>query len=113
MDDLAKLFEAYRASVPDPDPSPGFTPGVWRRIEAQRSSVTVLRRFAQAFAVTAAAFVLLIGAVVIPRIQRASAFNSASYVDVLANDSSADMAYADAPQHPGQPAYDAGAPPVR
>jgi len=114
MDDLAKLFEAYRASVPDPDPTPGFTPGVWRRIEAQRSGVTVLRRFAQAFAVTAAAFVLLIGVVVIPRIQRASAFNSASYVDVLASDTSADMAYAtEAPQHPGQPAYDAGAPPVR
>lgn len=113
MDDLAKLFLAYRASVPDPDPSPGFTPGVWRRIEARRSSVTVLRRFAQVFAVTAAAFAILIGVVVIPRIQNASAFNAGSYVDVLASSSAAEMAYADTPQHQSQPAYDAGAPPVR
>ena len=94
MDELTKLFAAYRDAVPDPEPGANFTPELWRKIEAGRSPALVLRRFAQALAAAAIAFALLIGTVLIPRMQNAAVY-SASYVDVLANDQSIEMAYAD------------------
>lgn len=83
MDDLEKLFSAYREAIPDPEPSSSFTPGIWRKIEARRSPVQLWRRMAEAFVTVAAVVTLLIGTLVIPQLQRAPVY-SASYVDVLA-----------------------------
>jgi hypothetical protein len=97
MDELTKLFAAYKEAVPDPEPGPAFMPELWRRIESCRSPLLVFRRFAQVFATAAVGFALLIGSVVIPRMQNAPVYN-ASYVDVLANEHTGELAYADLPQ---------------
>ncbi len=94
MDDLERLFGAYREALPDPEPSPGFTPGVWQRIEARRSPVRLFRRFAEAFVTVAAVITLLIGTFLIPRMQSAPVY-SASYVDVLAGGNSDNSDYAE------------------
>lgn len=93
MDDLDKLFRAYREALPDPDgASANFTPGIWTRIEARRSPVRFVRRMAEAFVAVAALVTLLIGTLLIPNMQRASVY-SASYIDVLsADNSSRDLA---------------------
>ena len=83
MEDLEKLFSDYRNSLPDPEPSAAFTPGVWRRIEARRSPLRLFRRMAEAFVAVAALATLLIGTFLIPRLQNAPVY-SATYVDVLA-----------------------------
>ena len=83
MDDLEKLFGNYRDAIPDPEPSAAFTPGIWRKIEARRSPVRIWRRMAEAFVTVAALVTLVIGTLLIPRLQRAPIY-SASYVDVLA-----------------------------
>jgi hypothetical protein len=85
MEDLEKLFSDYRDSLPDPEPSAAFTPGVWQRIEARRSPLRFLRRMAEAFVAVAALVTLLIGTFLIPRLQNAPVY-SATYVDVLAAD---------------------------
>jgi len=97
MDQLSELFAAYRDAVPDPEPGPDFMPGLWLRIEARRSMspVAVMRRFAQVFAAAAVAMALLVGAVVIPRMQIAPVY-SASYVDVLVNAHTSEIPDADA-----------------
>jgi hypothetical protein len=105
MDELTKVFAAYRDAVPDPEPGADFMPGLWARIEARRSPARVLRTFAHAFAMLAAVTVLLIATVLIPRLQTAPVY-SASYVDVLESEHAGEMAYADVPQ-PSE------APPVR
>jgi hypothetical protein len=83
MDDLEKLFTAYRDATPDPEASSAFTPGIWRKIEARRSPVRLWRRMAEAFVTAAALVTLLIVTLLIPQMQRAPVY-SASYVDVLA-----------------------------
>jgi hypothetical protein len=102
MDDLEQLFTTYREALPDPEPSSGFTPGVWRKIEARRSPVRLLRRLAEAFVTVAALVTLLIGMLVIPSLQKAPVY-SASYVDVLAADNSS-QDYVDAirPEAPNE-----------
>ncbi len=82
MDDLEKLFCAYRDALPDPEPSAAFTPGVWRRIDSRRSPVRLLRRLAETLVAVAALVTLLVGTLVLPRLQSAPVY-SASYVDVL------------------------------
>ncbi len=82
MDDLERLFTAYRDALPDPEPSSAFTPGVWRRIESRRSPLRLLRRMAEALVTVAALVTLLIGTLLIPKLQSAPIY-SASYIDVL------------------------------
>ena len=89
MDDLAKLFAAYREAIPDQEPSRDFTPGVWRKIDARRSSVRLFRRFAEAFVTVAAVLTILISSVLIPYLRKAPVY-SATYVDVLAAEHSAE-----------------------
>jgi len=105
MDDLIRLLGTYRESLPDPDPGPDFMPGLWRKIERHRSPERMLRRFAEAFALLAAATALLVGAILVPRLQMAP-IHSASYVEVLENESG-EMAYAMPAQSPHE------VPPVR
>ena len=95
MDELSRLFVAYRDAHPEPDPSAAFTPGIWKRIETQRSPLLILRRFTEALVAVAALVALLIGTVLIPRVQKATVY-SASYVEVLAAEHSPEtMAYAE------------------
>lgn len=94
MDDLEKLFSTYRDAISDPEPSSAFTPGIWRKIEARRSPVRLWRRTAEAFVAVAALVTLVIGTLLIPRLQRAPIY-TASYVDVLAAEHSS-MDYAEA-----------------
>lgn len=94
MDDLEKLFCAYREAMPDPEPSSSFTPGIWRRIEARRSPVRLLRRATEAFVALAALVTLLIGTLLIPNLQKSPVY-SATYIDVLAAEHSS-LDYADA-----------------
>src|SRR5690349_19307187 len=95
MDDLDRLFVAYREALPDPDASAAFTPGVWQRIEARRSPLRMMRRMTEAFVALAALVTILIGAFLIPRMQASPAYR-ASYVDVLAAETSAEtLAYAE------------------
>jgi len=105
MDELTRVLAAYRESVPDPEPGPNFMPGLWSKIERHRSPERTLRRFAQVFALLAAATAVLVGAVLVPRLQMAPV-HSASYVDVLENESG-EMAYASPGQRPPE------APPAR
>ncbi len=98
MEELTRLLEAYREAVPDPDPGPGFMPGLWRKIDQRRSPERVLRRFAEAFALLAAATALLVGVILVPSLQMAPV-HTASYVDVLENETG-EMAYASPAQPP-------------
>lgn len=95
MDELEQLFSQYRESLPDPEPSAMFTPGVWKRIEARRSPIRLVRRMAEAFVAVAAVVTLLIGTFLIPRLQSAPVY-SASYIDVLAAEHNDTLDYADA-----------------
>jgi hypothetical protein len=87
MDELEKLFTAYRDALPDLEPSAAFTPGVWRRIESRRSPMRLLRRMVEALVTVAALVTLLIGTLLIPRFQIAPVY-SATYVDVLSAENS-------------------------
>ena len=80
-DKLDTLWAEYREACPDPEPSSNFMPGMWRRIEARRSTTTVFRRLAQACLLGTAAAALIFS-VVIPRLQRQPVYSS-TYVDVL------------------------------
>jgi hypothetical protein len=112
MDELTRLLAAYRDAVPTPDPSAEFMPGLWRKIERYRSPERVLRRFAQIFALVAAATAVVVGAVLIPRLQTAPVY-SASYIDVLENETG-ELAYADvAQEHQLHPDRAPEAPPAK
>ncbi len=94
MDDLDRLFADYRASLPDPEPSAGFTPTVWKRIEARRSPMLWLRRMTEALVAVSAVAALFIALFAIPRLQSLPVYQ-ASYIDVLANEQSSEtLAYA-------------------
>ncbi len=98
---IAALFRAYRDTFPDPEPSADFTPGIWRGIEARRSSNLFVRRMSQIFVTAAAAITLLIAAVLIPHYRNWQVY-SASYVDVLSAEHSVDTAAYEA-LRPGGP----------
>ena len=83
---LDAVFSEYRAAVPDPEPGANFMPGLWARIEARRaSSLWIVRRVAQVCVAATLALTLLMGAVLIPRLEKAPIYSS-TYVDELAAD---------------------------
>jgi hypothetical protein len=85
-DKLDALWAEYREACPDPEPSAGFMPNLWQRIEARRTSTTfVFRRVAQVCVMATLAVTVLLAMVVIPRLQSAPVY-SATYVDVLTAD---------------------------
>jgi len=86
QDKLDRLWAEYREACPDPEPSAGFVPGLWQRIEARRSSnVIMLRRIAQICVGATLALTVLIGVVLIPQLEKIPVY-SATYVDVIAAD---------------------------
>jgi len=83
---LDALWVKYREACPDPEPGAGFMPGLWQRIEARRTAnLTIFRRLAQACVVATVALTIVMGAVLIPRLERLPVY-SASYIDALAAD---------------------------
>jgi hypothetical protein len=87
---LDALFAEYRAACPDPEPSANFMPGMWKRIEARRvATVSVFRHWAQICVMASVALTLLIGAVLIPKLQDNAAGGS-SYLEALSAEHSSD-----------------------
>jgi hypothetical protein len=85
-DKLDALWAKYRDACPDPEPSAGFTPGLWKRIEARRaSSLVVFRRLAQLCVGATLALTVIMGLVLIPQLEKAPLY-STTYADVLAAD---------------------------
>jgi hypothetical protein len=85
---LNAMFAEYRLACPDPEPSADFMPGMWKRIEARRvQTVSVFRHWAQACVMATVALTVLIGVVLIPRLQSDPAANS-SYVEALLSEHS-------------------------
>lgn len=83
-DRLDALFAEYRQACPDPEPGAGFMPGLWQRIEARRTAdLWIFRRIAQVCVGATLALALLMGAVLIPRVEKVPVYSS-TYVDVLA-----------------------------
>jgi len=84
-DKLDTLWAEYRAACPDPDPSASFLPRMWQRIEARRNAMSSswFRLWAEVWLVATVTLAIVIGAVLIPRLQNPPAYQ-ASYVDVLA-----------------------------
>jgi hypothetical protein len=82
-DKLDALWAEYRDACPDPEPTAGFTPGLWQRIEARRvANLTIFRRLAQVCVGATLALTVVLGLVLIPRIEQAP--TSTSYADALA-----------------------------
>ncbi len=87
-DKLDRLFAEYRLACPDPEPGADFMPGMWKRIEARRAqTVSVFRHWAQVCVMATVAAAVLIGAVLIPRLEADPAAN-ASYVEALLSEHS-------------------------
>jgi hypothetical protein len=87
-DKLDRLFAEYRMACPDPEPGADFMPGLWKRIEARRvATVSVFRHWAQVCVMATVTLAVLIGAVLIPRLQADPAANS-SYVEALLSEHS-------------------------
>jgi len=85
-DKLDTLWKEYREACPDQEGGPGFMPGLWQRIEARRvANLSIFRRLTQVCVGATVALTVLMGVVLIPRIEKALVEN-ASYVDVLAAD---------------------------
>lgn len=83
------LFKAYRAACPAPEPSANFMPGLWAKIDSQRSQswTTPLRIWAtRVTAVAGLAAALLAGAVGLWRQPYSTQVLEVSYMDVLADD---------------------------
>jgi hypothetical protein len=89
-DKLDGLWAAYRDACPDPEPGADFMPGLWQKIEARRSAtISVFRRLSQVCVAATVALTLLMGVVLIPRLQKAPIYSS-TYVDMLSAEHSAD-----------------------
>jgi len=87
---LDSLFQTYRASCPDIEPSSGFTPELWRRIEARRTFGFVFQRLARAAVTACAALCLLMLAL---NLVGGSHNDPSSYFDALVADHSAENTY--------------------
>ncbi len=89
---LDAFFEKYRAACPVPDPSPGFMPSVWQKIEARQSFWYVFQRSGRT-AITASAalclLLLLLNLVTAPGAHTVLP----SYADALMADHSAEKTY--------------------
>jgi len=83
--ELDELFRRYRAACPDVEPGPNFMPGVWDRIERNRSFSLVFDRFARLLVTVSALACLVLAALnFVPREPAAAdTARFASYADVL------------------------------
>ncbi len=89
---LDRLLAAYRDACPPPGLSPGFTTGIWVKIEERRRFTLAFRRLAQGLVTAAVALTLLMASYVASPWFQSSPVYSATYLDVLSEES--------VPQHP-------------
>ena len=93
-DKLDPLWAEYREACPDLEPSAGFMPQMWQRIDARRNALSSswFRLWAEVWLAATVTLAIVMGAVLIPQMQDLSVVQI-SYVDVLAAaDSAADGA---------------------
>jgi hypothetical protein len=89
---LDNFFEAYRAACPDVEPTPGFMPVVWQKIEARRSFWFVFQREARAVVTASAAlFVVLLVLNLFSGSQ--THLTASTYADALMADHTAERTY--------------------
>jgi hypothetical protein len=83
--ELDRLFQQYRASLPDPEASANFMPALWRKIEARQMFVARLKKLTQVFVAAAAAICLLLGMLLQAPVSTQTQAVRGNYVDVLAD----------------------------
>ncbi len=86
---LERIWKLYRAACPAPEPTAGFMPGLWAKIDARRSPgwLAPLRVWATRVAAAAGlAAALLVAAVGMWQPQQSLEVREWGYVDVLAQD---------------------------
>jgi hypothetical protein len=83
---LDALFQAYRASCPDPEASANFMPQLWQKIEARERSSTMFGRLARNLLTAALALSSIMAIALTISHSRMSALPSETYVEVLAED---------------------------
>lgn len=83
---LDRLFEVYRAACPDVEPSAGFMPQLWQKIEARQSVSLVFGRLARNLATAGLALSVLLGLAVSFSGSRSTQLPSESYAEVLADE---------------------------
>ncbi len=88
---LDELFQRYRASCPEIEPSANFMPVVWQRIEARRGFWPVFARLARTGMAAAALLCLVLLALNFVTVNQRTAFQS--YTDALMADHSAEQTY--------------------
>jgi hypothetical protein len=86
---LDEYFAAYRDALPDREPSAGFMPELWRRIEQRRKPAFAFGRFARGFVTAALALCVAITAVTWH--SSGNSVYTATYVDVLDDDRNTDV----------------------
>ncbi len=89
---LDELFRQYRAACPDVEPSAGFMPNLWQKIEARHSFWFVFQRLART-ATTACAAVCLVLLVLNFVSARDAYLMAPTYVDALMADHTAEKTY--------------------
>lgn len=84
-DQLSAWFGRYREAMPDPEPGPGFTPGLWAKIDARRREsqrfALMARRMLAAAGTLGLALALLVVSPVASRQDEPAL--TASYVEML------------------------------
>jgi hypothetical protein len=96
-DELTALFAAYRDALPDPEPSSGFMPQMWAKIEVRRRSNRKFQRLARRFIAMGGALATALALLVVTVAPRTSPLYGATYVEVLADDQTPDMPEIEAP----------------
>jgi len=99
---LDALFAEYRGSCPEPEPSAGFTPGLWRKIDARRNYSFRLSQMARRFATAAAAISTVLLLLLLAPVMQNSVISTGTYVEALSDEHEI-MAFADI-VHPELPA---------
>ena len=88
--ELDQFWSAYYGACRTPDPSPGFMPEIWNRIDRRRDTAApFIRRLTQAFAALAAtaSLALLLLSVALPH---STSILTGSYVEALAQSQTSD-----------------------
>jgi len=83
---LDRLFEAYRGACPDFEPSAGFMPQLWQKIEARQGIPLVFGRMARNLATAALALSLLLGLAVSISGSHTGQLPNESYAEVLSDE---------------------------
>lgn len=92
--ELNVLWERYAEACWSPEPTAGFMPGVWRKIEARRGVLWQTRFYARRLALSAAAVSLVLLAIGFSPIGDSTAVYQMTYLDSLeANEQPETLAY--------------------